>query len=247
MRIQLTTLSMRCIKERLSEQDAGQPLTSGKPRKGFDMNRNTNGRGSVISLGKGDNISLTKGASGALTTVTVGLGWQPRSTSGEDYDLDAMAIAVGRNGKVLRPTMPNDFVFYSQLSNPDGTIVHQGDDLTGGSGGGVGADDEQIKINLAGMSPAIDKVVIVVAIYEAAARRQNFGQVSDAFIRIVDEADGRELTRYDLSEEAASVSTMIFGELYRAAGHEWKFRAVGEGRPEGIIALTHSYGLQTGR
>src|ERR1700709_2062414 len=157
-----------------------------------------------VSLTKGGNVSLTKAAPG-LTAVTVGLGWDARTTDGQDFDLDASAIACGSNGKVLSD---RHFVFFNNLTSPDGAVEHTGDNLTGEGEG----DDEQVKVNLVGVPPEVDKVVVTVSIYDAEARQQSFGQVRNAFIRVVNQADDREITRYDLTEDASTETAMIFGE-----------------------------------
>ena len=187
-----------------------------------------------VSLVKGGNVSLTKEAPG-LTNVVVGLGWDVRSTTGADYDLDASAIMLNTSGKVLSDS---HFVFFNNLTSPDGTVEHTGDNLTGEGEG----DDEAIKVNLAAMAPEVDKIVFAVSIYDADARRQSFGQVSNAFIRVVNAADDRELTRFDLSEDASTETAMVFGELYRR-GPEWKFRAVGQGYASGLAGIARDYGV----
>ena len=190
----------------------------------------------VMSLTKGGNVSLTKEAGSAgLTSVLVGLGWDVRATTGADFDLDASALACGENGKVLSD---NHFVFFNNLTSPDGAIEHTGDNLTGEGEG----DDESIIVNLGALGPEVDKVVIPVTIYDADARRQNFGQVANAFIRIVNQADQSELARYDLTEDASTETAMIFGELYRRGG-EWKFRAVGQGYASGLRGIALDYGV----
>jgi tellurium resistance protein TerD len=187
-----------------------------------------------VSLVKGGNVSLTKEAPG-LTNAVVGLGWDIRSTTGADYDLDASAIMLNTSGKVLSDS---HFVFFNNLTSPDGTVEHTGDNLTGEGEG----DDEVIKVNLAAMAPEVDKIVFAVSIYDADARRQSFGQVSNAFIRVVNAADERELTRFDLSEDASTETAMVFGELYRR-GPEWKFRAVGQGYASGLAGIARDFGV----
>lgn len=187
-----------------------------------------------VSLTKGGNVSLTKEAPG-LTNVIVGLGWDIRSTTGTDFDLDASAILVGADGKVLSD---KHFVFFNNLTSPDATVEHTGDNTTGEGEG----DDEQIKANLASMDPAVDKVVFPVSIYDADTRQQNFGQVRNAFIRVVNAADQKEITRYDLSEDASTETAMVFGELYRN-GAEWKFRAVGQGYASGLSGIARDFGV----
>lgn len=190
-----------------------------------------------ISLSKGGNVSLTKEAPG-LTAVTVGLGWDERTTSGQDFDLDASAIALGADGNALSD---GHFVFFNNLTSPDGSIEHTGDNLTGGGDG----DDEKIKVNLSKVPADIHKIVFPVSIYEADGRGQAFGQVRNAFIRVIDQADDRELTRYDLSEDASNETAMIFGELYRN-GSEWKFRAVGQGYASGLAGIAKDFGINVG-
>ncbi len=187
-----------------------------------------------VSLTKGGNVSLTKEAPG-LTNVIVGLGWDVRSTTGTDFDLDASAIIVGADGKALSD---KHFIFFNNLVSPDGTVEHTGDNLTGEGEG----DDEQVKVNLAGMAAEADKIVFTVSIYDADSRSQSFGQVRNAFIRVVNAAGGTEIARYDLSEDASTETAMVFGELYRR-GPEWKFRAVGQGYASGLAGIARDYGV----
>ena len=187
-----------------------------------------------VSLSKGGNVSLTKEAPG-LTAVTVGLGWDARSTTGTDFDLDASAIMAGVSGKVLSD---GHFVFFNNLKSVDGSVEHTGDNLTGEGDG----DDEQISVNLAAVPPEVDKIVFPVSIYDAAARSQSFGQVRNAFIRVINQAGGTEIARYDLSEDASTETAMVFGELYRN-GAEWKFRAVGQGYDEGLVGIARDFGV----
>ncbi|MCX4458998.1 TerD family protein [Streptomyces sp. NBC_01728] len=182
-----------------------------------------------VSLSKGGNVSLSKEAPG-LTAVLVGLGWDVRTTTGTDYDLDASALLVDESGKVLSD---QHFVFYNNLKSPDGSAEHTGDNLTGEG------DDESIKVNLAGVPAEVAKIVFPVSIHDADARGQSFGQVRNAFIRVVKQAGG---TRYDLSEDAAPETAMIFGELYRN-GAEWKFRAVGQGYASGLSGIASDFGV----
>jgi len=187
-----------------------------------------------VSLSKGGNVSLTKAAPG-LTAVTVGLGWDIRSTTGADFDLDASAILVDAAGKV---TGDKDFVFFNNLASADGSVKHLGDNLTGAGEG----DDEQVNVDLATVPGAVDKIVFPVSIYDAESRSQSFGQVRNAFIRIVNQAGGAELARYDLSEDASTETAMVFGELYRSSG-EWKFRAVGQGYASGLKGIAQDFGV----
>jgi tellurium resistance protein TerD len=190
-----------------------------------------------VSLSKGGNVSLTKQAPG-LTAVLVGLGWDARTTSGAGFDLDASALMVGASGKILSDA---HFIFFNNLTSPDGSVEHTGDNLTGEGEG----DDEVIKVNLAAVPGEADKVVVTVSIYDAETRSQSFGQVRNAYIRVINQADGTELTRYDLSEDASNETAMIFGELYRN-GTEWKFRAVGQGYSTGLAGIARDFGVNVG-
>ncbi|MFJ8075127.1 TerD family protein [Streptomyces sp. NPDC096176] len=187
-----------------------------------------------VSLSKGGNVSLTKAAPN-LTAVTVGLGWDVRTTTGTDFDLDASALLTNAEGKV---TNDGNFVFFNNLKSVDGSVEHTGDNLTGEGEG----DDEQIKVNLAAVPADVDKIVFPVSIYEAESRQQSFGQVRNAFIRVVDQADNNELARYDLSEDASTETAMVFGELYRN-GAEWKFRAIGQGYASGLRGIAQDFGV----
>jgi tellurium resistance protein TerD len=187
-----------------------------------------------VSLNKGGNVSLTKTAPG-LKKILVGLGWDPRGTVGESFDLDASVFMVKADGKVRSDS---DFIFYNNLTATDGSVQHTGDNLSGVGEG----DDEAVKVNLSLISADIAKLVFAVTIHDATARHQNFGMVSSAFIRIVNDADGTEIARYDLSEEASTETAMNFGEIYRI-GEEWKFRAVGQGFSGGLGALAATYGV----
>jgi len=190
-----------------------------------------------VSLSKGGNVSLSKAAPN-LTAVSVGLGWDVRTSTGADFDLDASALLLGANGKVISDA---HFVFFNNLKSPDGTVEHTGDNLTGEGEG----DDETINVDLAALPPEVDRVVFPVSIYEANQRSQNFGQVRNAYIRIVNRADGSELARYDLSEDASSETAMVFGELYRYNA-EWKFRAIGQGYASGLHGIALDFGVNVG-
>ncbi len=187
-----------------------------------------------VTLSKGGNVSLSKEAPG-LTAVIVGLGWDVRTTTGADYDLDASALLCGAGGKVLSD---QHFVFFNNLASPDGSVLHSGDNLTGGGDG----DDEQIKIDLAAVPADVEKVVFPVSIYEADERNQSFGQVRNAFMRVVNQADGKEIARYDLTEDASTETAMVFGEVYRHGG-EWKFRAIGQGYASGLAGIASDFGV----
>jgi tellurium resistance protein TerD len=187
-----------------------------------------------VSLAKGGNVSLSKEAPG-LTAVIVGLGWDVRSTTGADFDLDASAILLNAAGKVLSD---KHFVFFNNLTSPDGSVEHTGDNLTGKGDG----DDEAIKVNLAAVPVEVDRIVFPVSIYDADTRRQSFGQVTNAFIRVVNAAGEREIARYDLTEDASTETAMLFGELYRN-GPDWKFRAVGQGYASGLAGIARDFGV----
>jgi tellurium resistance protein TerD len=186
-----------------------------------------------LSLSKGGNLSLTKTSPG-LTVATVGLGWDPRTTAGEAFDLDASALLVGADGKVRSDA---DFIFYNQPRSAEGAVEHKGDNRTGQGDG----DDEQIAIDLQAMPADIERVVVVVSIDQGEARRQNFGQVRSAYSRVLDQ-DGAEIVRFDLSEDAAPETAMIFSEIYRS-GAEWKFRAVGQGYQSGLAGVATDFGV----
>ena len=189
----------------------------------------------AVSLSKGGNVSLTKEAgAGGLTKVSVALGWEVRTTTGIDFDLDASALMVGENGRVLSDT---HFVFYGNLDSPDGSVHHTGDNLIGG-----GDDDEVIEVDLSRVPVNVSRIVFPVSIYDAEKSSQNFGQVSNAYIRVINGANGKELARYDLGENASSETAMVFGELYL---HQavWKFRAVGQGYASGLAGIARDYGV----
>ena len=188
-----------------------------------------------VCLTKGQKVSLTKGNPG-LTNVVVGLGWDVNQfDTGGSFDLDAAAFLVTDSGKISRT---EEFVFYGNLSHPSGAVQHMGDNLTGEGDG----DDEQIKVNLAAVPENISKIAFTVTIYEAEQRRQNFGQVNNAFIRIYNEANGEELLRYDLGEDFSIETAAVFGELYKNNG-EWKFNAIGCGYQGGLAALCANFGV----
>jgi tellurium resistance protein TerD len=187
-----------------------------------------------VSLAKGGNVSLSKVAPG-MTAMTVGLGWDTRTTDGSPFDLDASALICDTSGKVISDA---HFVFYNNLTSPDGAVHHTGDNLTGEGEG----DDEQINIDLTGLASNVDRVVIPVSIHEAGGRGQSFGQVRNAFIRIINQGDGSEVARYDLTEDASGETAMVFGEIYKN-GSEWKFRAVGQGYASGLDGIARDFGV----
>jgi tellurium resistance protein TerD len=190
-----------------------------------------------VSLSKGGNVSLTKAAPN-LISIGVGLGWDVRSTAGHDFDLDASALALGENHKVLGDDY---FVFFNNLKSPDGSIEHQGDNLTGEGEG----DDEVVTVNLPGVPPQARSIVFTVSIYDAENRQQSFGQVRNAYIRVVNLANDVELARYDLTEDASVETAMVFGEVYRY-GQEWKFRAIGQGYASGLAGIARDFGVNVG-
>ena len=187
-----------------------------------------------LSLTKGSNLSLTKTNPG-LQKAMVGLGWDPRSTTGDAFDLDASALLVSASGKVRSSA---DFIFYNQPTSADGTVAHQGDNRSGAGDG----DDEQILIDLDKMASDVERVVIVVSIDQADARGQNFGQVRGAYCRVVNQGTEEEIVRYDLSEDAAPETSMIFAEIYRNGG-DWKFKAVGQGYASGLAGIAADFGV----
>ncbi|EPT9223736.1 tellurium resistance cAMP binding protein TerE [Klebsiella pneumoniae] len=187
-----------------------------------------------VSLSKGGNVSLSKTAP-SMKNVLVGLGWDARVTDGQAFDLDASVFLVGENGKVLSDS---HFVFYNNTTSPDGAVQHQGDNRTGEGDG----DDEQVKIDLTKVAADVKKLVFAVTIHEADSRKQNFGMVSNSFMRVVNNDNGSEIARFDLSEDASTETAMIFGELYRH-GAEWKFKAVGQGFAGGLAALATQHGI----
>ncbi|HEY6530285.1 MAG TPA: TerD family protein [Cellvibrionaceae bacterium] len=188
----------------------------------------------AISLQKGGNVNLSKEAP-SLKNLKVGLGWDPRATDGAAFDLDGSAFLLKSDGKVRSDA---DFIFYNNLKSADGSIVHLGDNTTGQGDG----DDEQLTINLANVPADIDRVVVAVTIHDADARRQNFGQVGKAYIRVLNADGDKEIARFDLSEDGSTETAMVFGEVYRA-GSEWKFKAVGQGFAGGLGPLARSYGI----
>ncbi len=188
----------------------------------------------AISLSKGGNVSLSKEDPG-IKQIRIGLGWDERATTGADFDLDASAFLLDANGKVRNE---QDFIFYNQLKSVDGSVVHQGDNRTGAGEG----DDEVINVDLEKVPAEIQKIAITVTIHESQSRGQNFGQVANAFARVVNDQTNNEVVRYDLTEDYSTEDAMIFAELYRHNG-EWKFRAVGQGFSNGLSGLATNYGL----
>ncbi len=191
----------------------------------------------MINLSKGQKIDLTKGDP-SLTNIMVGLGWDVNQfDGGADFDLDASAFLCGANGKCPVET---DFIFYKNLVHSSGAVEHMGDNLTGEGEG----DDEQIHVDLSLVPPNIEKIAFTVTIYDADTRRQNFGQVSNAYIRIVNMANNQEIVHYDLGEDFSIETAIVVGELYKHAG-SWKFNAIGSGFRGGLAALCAHYGIET--
>ncbi len=190
-----------------------------------------------VSLSKGGNVSLSKEEPG-LTRILIGLGWDTRSTDGAGFDLDASAFLLVAGDRVRSDA---DFIFYNNLRSSDGAVEHTGDNRTGEGDG----DDEALTVDLPRVPDEMQKIAVAVTIHDGEPRRQNFGMVSNAFIRIVNDATGREIARYDLTEDASTETAMIFGEVYRH-GAEWKFRAVGQGYQGGLAPLARNYGVNIG-
>jgi tellurium resistance protein TerD len=189
----------------------------------------------AISLEKGQKVDLTKGNAN-LVKIVIGLGWDTNRYDGaHDFDLDAAAFLVGVSGKVNKD---EDFVFYNNLKHESDSVIHQGDNLTGEGEG----DDEQIFVDLSKVPSNVQKIAFTVTIHDAEARRQNFGQVSNAFIRIFNDDNQEELIRYDLGEEFSVETAVVVGELYRL-GHDWKFSAIGSGFKGGLRALCLNFGI----
>lgn len=187
-----------------------------------------------ISLSKGGNISLSKESPG-IKQIRIGLGWDPRITTGKDFDLDASVFLVNSEGKCRSD---KDFIFYNNLKSTEGSVEHTGDNLTGEGDG----DDEVIKVDLSKVPADVDKIAVAVTIHDSASRGQNFGQVDNAFARVINEDNNQEVVRYDLSEDYSVEDAMIFCELYRN-NNEWKFRAIGQGFSGGLGDLASKYGL----
>ena len=188
----------------------------------------------AISLSKGGNVSLSQSEPG-LKKILIGLGWDARVSDGNDFDLDASAFLLGDNQKVVSE---KHFIFYNNLRSPDGSIEHTGDNLTGDGDG----DDESVKVDLENVPTEVSIIAVAVTIHDAEARRQNFGQVRNAFIRIVNDETQKEIARYDLSEDYSTETAMVFGEIYRR-NNDWKFRAVGQGYSGGLATLCSQYGV----
>ncbi|MDV8151876.1 TerD family protein [Acinetobacter sp. X9] len=191
----------------------------------------------AISLNKGGNLSLSK-TDPNLVRILIGLGWDERVTDGAAFDLDASAFLLTVSGKVRGD---HDFIFYNQLKSQDDSVEHTGDNRSGLGDG----DDETLLVNLSKVAPEVEKIAITVTIHDAQARSQNFGQITNAFIRIVNQDTQVELVRFDLAEDYSTETAMVFGEVYRHNG-EWKFRAVGQGYSGGLAAMCQQYGIQTG-
>jgi tellurium resistance protein TerD len=187
-----------------------------------------------VSLAKGGNVSLSKEVPG-IKEIKIGLGWDLRSTDGEGFDLDASLFILKEDGKVRSDS---DFIFYNNKISTDGAVEHAGDNRTGDGDG----DDELIKVKLVSVPNEVQKMVVGVTIHDADARRQNFGMVSRAFIRVLNGETNAEIARYDLSEDASIETAMLFGEVYRHNG-EWKFKAIGQGFAGGLSAMASGYGV----
>jgi tellurium resistance protein TerD len=189
----------------------------------------------AISLQKGQKVDLTKGNAN-LAKIFVGLGWDTNKYSGgHDFDLDAAAFLTGENGKVASDA---DFVFFNNLKHSSGAVEHMGDNLTGAGEG----DDEVINVDLTKIPANVAKIAFTVTIHEASARAQNFGMVSNAYIRVVNSNDNVELLHYDLGEDYSMETAIVVAEIYRHGG-EWKFNAIGSGFSGGLKALCQNFGV----
>lgn len=191
----------------------------------------------AITLQKGGNVNLNKEAPN-LARILIGLGWDARATDGQSFDLDASVFMTKDDNKVAGDAF---FIFYNQPKSPEGAVEHTGDNLTGQGEG----DDESVKVDLKRVPPEVQKLVVIVTIHDAEARKQNFGQVANAFIRIVNQDGNVEIVRFDLSEDYSTETAMIFGEVYRS-GSDWKFKAVGQGYSGGLRALALQHGVNIG-
>ncbi|KUP05318.1 chemical-damaging agent resistance protein C [Bacillus coahuilensis m2-6] len=192
----------------------------------------------AISLAKGQKVDLTKTNPG-LTKVLVGLGWDTNKyDGGNDFDLDASVFLLDASGKCASD---KDFIFYNQREGGNGSVVHTGDNLTGAGDG----DDEQVIVDLSNVPSTIQKIAFVITIHDGENRNQNFGQVSNAFVRVVNEQSNEELIRYDLGEDFSIETAIVVGELYRHGG-EWKFSAIGSGYQGGLAKIATDFGLQVG-
>jgi tellurium resistance protein TerD len=191
----------------------------------------------LFSLLKGGNVSLTKNAPG-LTHISIGLGWDIRQTEGAAFDLDASVFMVNEQGKTRSDS---DFIFYNNRVSGCQSVEHLGDNLTGEGDG----DDELVKVSLEKVPADVSKLVVGVTIHEAETRKQNFGMVNSAFIRVINQADNAEIARFDLTEDMSTETAMIFGEVYRH-NNEWKFRAIGQGFSGGLKAMAKNFGVNIG-
>ncbi|MGC5326525.1 TerD family protein [Brevibacillus sp. SYSU BS000544] len=192
----------------------------------------------AVSLQKGQKVDLTKTNPG-LTDIVVGLGWDTKKyDGGNDFDLDSSVFLLNGQGKVSADT---DFIFYNNATGAAGAVVHSGDNRTGVGDG----DDETVNINLPGVPAGIEKIAFTITIHDAQARNQNFGQVSNAYARVLNKATGEELIRYDLGEDFSIETAIVVGELYRH-GSEWKFSAIGSGYKDGLAGLARDYGVNIG-
>lgn len=188
----------------------------------------------TISLTKGQKLSLAKAAPG-LKTITIGLGWDPRPSDGQEFDLDASVFLLTERGMVSSDA---DFIFYNQTCSSCGSVEHSGDNRTGDGEG----DDETINVDLTTLPASVQRIAIVVTVHEAKVRRQSFGQVKNSFIRIVDQANEKEICRYDLEEDYSGETAIVFGELY-LEGSDWQFKASGHGHLGGLSAMCQKYGI----
>lgn len=195
-----------------------------------------NSKGSKgMDLVKGGKFSLEKEAPG-IDEIVIGLGWKPRQTAGQAFDLDASAFVLDENGKILSD---NHFVFFNNPATPEGAVKHSGDNLTGEGDG----DDEQLVVKLSQMPAEAKRIAIVVNIYQGKERGQNFGQVAEAYARVVDSRDNKELVMYELDEDYSTETGMVVAEVYNRNG-EWRFSAVGNGVEGGLAEISATYGYR---
>lgn len=188
----------------------------------------------AVSLKKGGNVSLSR-ESPSLKKIHIGLGWDARATDGADFDLDASAFLLGENQKV---SSDDDFIFYNQRFSTCSSVEHLGDNKTGSGDG----DDEVITIDLEKVPSKVKRIAICVTIHDADERKQNFGQVSNAYMRVVNMDTDKEIAKFDLSEDYSTETAMIFGEIYKN-NDEWKFKAIGQGYAGGLESLCGQYGV----
>lgn len=215
-----------------------QPASGGiSLNRGPAQTQPVQGASQGISLSKGQKVSLTKN-NPTLNEIRVGLGWDINQFVGGAFDLDAQVFMLGADNKVISDS---HFIFYNQTTSPDGSVVHSGDNKTGDGTG----DDEVVTVKLQQVPQNVEKILFTVTIHEGKTRGQSFGQVQNAFIRVVDATTGAESVRYDLTEDYSVETALVVGEIYRHNG-EWKFTAVGAGYQDELVDFCHRYGVRLG-